>query len=289
MDGDEPGVEIRPRRSGRVSADFAELLEKYGASPSLLRRIKEVQDRRAVRRAPSDPAAATPAPVTAEPLPSTDRPRTAETGERVGLVLSPVAVTQVLTERQRRIVGFLEDWVNRHGYPPSVREIGDAVGLASPSTVRYHLKRLEALGVLRRTEDRRRGARGPGASRSTAEVPVLGRIAAGVPILAEQEDELAFTLPQDLRGEGDVFVLRVVGESMRDAGISAGDWVVVHRQPTADNGDIVAAMIDGEATVKRYEARDRVVRLHPANPDFVPVEGNDATILGRVIGVLHHL
>jgi repressor LexA len=208
-----------------------------------------------------------------------------------------------LTARQRRILVFIRDWVREHGYPPSVREIGEAVGLVSPSSVAYQLKELEKKGYLRRDPNRPRAVdvRPPGdfmpeedealrAARPTpAYVPLVGRIAAGGPILAEQSVEDVFPLPRELVGEGTLFTLQVKGDSMVEAAICDGDWVVVRQQPTADNSDIVAAMIDGEATVKTYRQRDGHVWLMPHNPAFDPILGDDATILGRVVAVLRRI
>ncbi|MER7165930.1 transcriptional repressor LexA [Micromonospora sp. NPDC000207] len=206
-----------------------------------------------------------------------------------------------LTARQRRILEFIRTWVDRHGYPPSVREIGEAVGLVSPSSVAYQLKELEKKGFLRRDPNRPRAVdvRTPGdavddelsrAQRpAPAYVPMLGRIAAGGPILAEQSVEDVFPLPRELVGEGEVFMLQVKGDSMLDAAICDGDWVVVRQQPTADSGEIVAAMLDGEATVKTYRRRDGHVWLMPQNPAFDPIPGDDATIMGRVVAVLRRI
>jgi repressor LexA len=215
--------------------------------------------------------------------------------------LFPDLVTADLTARQRRILEFIRDWVERYGYPPSVREIGEAVGLVSPSSVAYQLKALEQKGFLRRDPNRPRAVdvRAPSdlvdddalraARPAPAYVPLLGRIAAGGPILAEQAVEDFFPLPRELVGEGDVFMLEVKGDSMIDAAICNGDWVVVRQQPTANVGDIVAAMIDGEATVKSYRQRDGHVWLMPANPAFDPIPGDDATIMGRVVAVLRRV
>ncbi len=213
----------------------------------------------------------------------------------------PEAVTADLTARQRRILEFIRDWVERYGYPPSVREIGEAVGLVSPSSVAYQLKALETKGFLRRDPNRPRAVdvRSPSemvddetlrsARPTPAYVPLVGRIAAGGPILAEQAVEDFFPLPRELVGEGDVFMLEVKGDSMIDAAICNGDWVVVRQQPTANAGDIVAAMIDGEASVKSYRQRDGHVWLMPANPAFDPIPGDDATIMGRVVAVLRRI
>jgi repressor LexA len=203
-----------------------------------------------------------------------------------------------LTPRQRRILEVLRDAVERRGYPPSVREIGEAVGLTSTSSVAHQLKVLEHKGFLRRDPNRPRAVEMlpvPHAGDESDEramrptptyVPVVGRIAAGGPVLAEELVEDVFPLPRELVGTGTLFLLRVVGDSMLDVGIFDGDWVVVRQQPTADPGDIVAAMIDGEATVKTYKRRDGHVWLMPNNPSFEPIPGDDAVILGRVVTVL---
>ncbi|GAA2622151.1 LexA repressor [Paractinoplanes durhamensis] len=213
----------------------------------------------------------------------------------------PDLVTADLTARQRRILEFIRSWGEQYGYPPSVREIGEAVGLVSPSSVAYQLKALEQKGFLRRDPNRPRAVdvRAPSemvddealrhARPQPAYVPLLGRIAAGGPILAEQAVEEFFPLPRELVGEGDVFMLEVKGDSMIDAAICNGDWVVVRQQPNANAGDIVAAMIDGEATVKSYRQRDGHVWLMPANPAFDPIPGDDATIMGRVVAVLRRV
>jgi repressor LexA len=229
-----------------------------------------------------------------------------------------------LTVRQRRVLETIRDSIDRHGYPPSMREIGEAAGLASPSSVSHQLRALEAKGFLRRDPNRpraievmspdlpARGTADAAASRrrslvslpTTASVdetdvgnerpeasyvPVVGRIAAGGPILAEQAVEDVFPLPRQLVGEGTLFLLNVVGDSMVDAAICDGDWVVVRQQPVAENGDIVAAMLDGEATVKTFRRRDGHVWLIPHNERYQPIPGDDATILGRVTTVLRKL
>ncbi|MGB9377327.1 MAG: transcriptional repressor LexA [Mycobacteriales bacterium] len=213
-----------------------------------------------------------------------------------------------LTARQRRILDVIRDHMRRQGYPPSVREIGEAVGLTSTSSVAHQLGTLQRKGFLRRDANRPRavdvrqpespdGASQAGydpddeADRRAAQprpafVPVVGRIAAGGPVLADQAVEDVFPLPRELVGEGTLFLLKVVGDSMVDAAITDGDWVVVRQQPTADNGDIVAAMIDGEATVKTFKRRDGHVWLMPHNPAYEPIDGDHASILGRVVTVL---
>jgi repressor LexA len=208
------------------------------------------------------------------------------------------AAGRVLTMRQHKILQVIRDSVERRGYPPSVREIGQAAGLKSPSSVAHQLKVLEKRGLLRRDPNRPRAVdirpREDVMEESVHEptptyVPVVGRIAAGGPILAEQAIEDVFPLPKDLVGEGTLFLLRVVGDSMIDAAITDGDWVVIRQQPVADNGDIVAAMIDGEATVKTFRRKDGHVLLMPHNAAYEPIPGDDAVILGRVVTVLRKL
>jgi repressor LexA len=205
-----------------------------------------------------------------------------------------------LTARQRKVLEVIRDAVERRGYPPSVREIGDAVGLTSPSSVHHQLSTLQKKGFLRRDPNRPRAVEvfAPNAHDEAAMndarptptyVPVVGRIAAGGPVLAEQAVEDVFPLPRELVGEGTLFLLKVVGDSMIDAAIADGDWVVVRQQPAADNGDIVAAMIDGEATVKTYKRRDGHVWLMPHNPAYDPIPGDEATVLGRVVTVLRKI
>jgi len=212
---------------------------------------------------------------------------------------------QGLTPRQRRVLEVIREWVERFGYPPSVREIGEAVGLTSTSSVAHQLRALERKGYLRRDPNRPRavGVRPADDALDTAEeapegqlgrprpvfVPVVGRIAAGGPVLAEQAIEDVFPLPKEIVGEGALFLLRVTGDSMVEAAITDGDWVVVRQQPSAENGDIVAAMIDGEATVKTLKRRDGHVWLVPHNPAYEPIPGDEATVLGRVVAVLRRL
>jgi len=253
-----------------------------------------------------------------------------------------------LTPRQRLVLDAIRDAVQSRGYPPSMREIGELVGLTSPSSVAHQLSTLERKGYLRRDPNRPRAievvhpddgrrARTPSAvpprrqvepevqagpevqaprqgrpaerrsSRPAATfrtgagdddvmqvaeasmVPLVGRIAAGGPLLAEQVVEDVFPLPRQVVGDGTLFLLQVVGDSMIDAAICDGDWVVVRQQPVAENGEIVAAMIDGEATVKTYRRRDGHVWLMPHNPAFTPIPGDDATLLGKVTAVLRRV
>jgi repressor LexA len=212
--------------------------------------------------------------------------------------------TSGLTERQRTILNVIRASVSTRGYPPSIREIGDAVGLTSTSSVAHQLRTLERKGYLRRDPNRPRAVDVRGADDFVAPasdvtgsdalpqptyVPVLGRIAAGGPILAEEAVEDVFPLPRELVGEGTLFLLKVVGESMVEAAICDGDWVVVRQQHVADNGDIVAAMIDGEATVKTFKRAGGQVWLMPHNPAFDPIPGNDATVLGKVVTVIRKI
>ncbi|CAJ1499908.1 transcriptional repressor LexA [[Mycobacterium] kokjensenii] len=213
-----------------------------------------------------------------------------------------------LTARQRTILNVIRASVNERGYPPSIREIGDAVGLTSTSSVAHQLRTLERKGYLRRDPNRPRAVDVRGHDDTTVAetaqrtdfagsdslpeptfVPVLGRIAAGGPILAEEAVEDVFPLPRELVGEGELFLLKVVGESMVDAAICDGDWVVVRQQNVADNGDIVAAMIDGEATVKTFKRTGGQVWLMPHNPVFDPIPGNDAVVLGKVVTVIRKI
>ncbi|OKI37989.1 repressor LexA [Saccharothrix carnea] len=205
-----------------------------------------------------------------------------------------------LTLRQRKVLDVIRDWLDRFGYPPSVREIGEAVGLTSTSSVAHQLRALERKGYLRRDPNRPRAVGvlpaeivtglDPASKPTPAYVPMLGRIAAGGPILAEEAIEDVFPLPREIVGEGDVFLLKVVGDSMVDAAITDGDWVVVRQQPTADNGEVVAAMIDGEATVKTFKRKeDGHVWLMPHNEAYQPIPGDEASILGKVVAVLRRL
>jgi repressor LexA len=238
-----------------------------------------------------------------------------------------------LTGRQRKVLEVIRDSVERRGYPPSMREIGEAVGLTSSSSVSHQLAALERKGFVRRDPNRPRaievrhpdaapaapghprsrttGPSATGASRATgaavavedegdvtgsgdlrpaaAYVPLVGRIAAGGPILAEEMVEDVFPLPKQVVGDGTLFLLQVRGDSMVDAAICDGDWVVVRQQPVAEPGDIVAAMIDGEATVKTFKRRDGHVWLMPHNPAYEPIPGDEATVLGRVTAVLRRV
>jgi repressor LexA len=231
---------------------------------------------------------------------SNDTPSTSSSVGSEGRLHS---VDSSLTERQRTILNVIRESVTTRGYPPSIREIGDAVGLTSTSSVAHQLRTLERKGFLRRDPNRPRAVDVRGSEENTVTapvtevagsdalpepcyVPVLGRIAAGGPILAEEAVEDVFPLPRELVGEGTLFLLKVVGDSMVEAAICDGDWVVVRQQHVADNGDIVAAMIDGEATVKTFKRAGGQVWLMPHNPAFDPIPGNDATVLGKVVTVI---
>lgn len=220
-----------------------------------------------------------------------------------------------LTPRQRRVLEVIRESVTKRGYPPSIREVGEAVGLTSPSSVSHQLRALEQKGFIRRDPNRPRAlevllpGEEPARSRPAPEpvpdhvdetgindafptavqVPVVGRIAAGGPILAEERVEDVFPLPKQLVGEGTLFMLEVSGDSMIEAAICDGDWVVVRQQQTANNGDIVAALLDTEATVKTFKKTDGQVWLLPHNPAYDPIDGNHASILGKVVAVLRRV
>lgn len=222
-----------------------------------------------------------------------------------------------LSDRQRRILEVIRDAVVLRGYPPSIREIGDAAGLQSTSSVAYQLKQLEKKGFLRRDANKPRAvdvrtlpttdmATKPGRRSSAAIaaakqtdapadasptnfIPVVGQIAAGSPILAEQDVEEYYPLPSDIVGDGELFMLKVVGHSMKDAGILDGDWVVVRSQPVAEQGEFVAALIEGEATAKEFHTDSTGVWLLPHNDDFAPIPAEHAEIMGKIVSVLRKL
>jgi len=233
---------------------------------------------------------------------------------------SPYMTEPDLTPRQSKIIQVIEDSVQRCGYAPTLREIGEAAGLASTSSVSHHLSSLEKKGYLSRGAGRPRTAvvrpasapaslqadqprgdseqrgdsEGPGdvVRQRVAHVPLVGRIAAGGPILAEQAVEDVFPLPRQLVGEGELIMLQVVGDSMINAAIADGDWVVVRPETDVENGDIVAATIDGvevEGTVKTFKRADGHVWLMPHNPAYAPILGDDATIVGKVVAVLRRV
>jgi repressor LexA len=220
----------------------------------------------------------------------------------------------VLTWRQRKVLQAIRESVQQHGYPPSMREIADAVGLASTSGVSYHLSTLQKKGYLRSNNGRARtvelllpghppvrlepgcaaaeagGVRGMDIlSQQAVYVPLVGRIAAGSPVLADEAIDDVYPLPRQLVGDGIVFLLRVTGDPMTGAAIADGDQVVVRQQGEADSGDIVAAMIDGEATVRTLRRSGDEVWLMPDNALYTPVRGDEAVILGRVVAVIRSI
>ncbi|MFB8401197.1 MULTISPECIES: transcriptional repressor LexA [unclassified Streptomyces] len=206
-----------------------------------------------------------------------------------------------LTDRQRGIVACIAESIAARGYPPSMREIGKAVGLASTSSVAHQLLALERKGAVRRDPHRPRAyvLAGAGAHErdgapemtdpNIVHAPLLGRIAAGTPITAEPHVDDVLALPRAIVGSGDLFVLTVIGDSMIGAHITTGDQVVVRAQPDAETGDIVAAMIDGAATVKRFKRTDTGVWLLPENANYQPICANEATILGKVTAVMRRI
>lgn len=243
---------------------------------------------------------------------------TSTTGGRKGVsdvsaVPEPGVGQTRLTPRQAKVLEVISAALATRGYPPSMREIGESVGLTSSSSVAHQLRALEEKGYLRRDPHRPRAIQIVGApatdpavisdvteadhdetdsgdARPTATyVPVVGRIAAGGPILAEQRVEEVFPLPHQLVGDGTLYLLEVAGDSMVDAAICDGDYVVVRQQPTAENGEIVAAMIDGEATVKTFQRKNGQVWLLPHNEAYEPIDGTHASILGKVTAVLRRL
>lgn len=204
-----------------------------------------------------------------------------------------------VSSRQQAILEFIRNEVKLKGYPPSVREIGEAVGLASSSTVHGHLDRLEKKGLIRRDPTKPRAIELLGQEESesnvlfaqtVSRVPIIGKVTAGVPITATEHIEDYFPLPQHFTGEGQVFMLSVVGDSMIEAGIYNGDYVIVRQQQTADNGDIVVAMTeDDEATVKTFYKEKDHIRLQPENPTYQPLRLTHVTILGKVVGLFRNL
>jgi repressor LexA len=245
---------------------------------------------------------------------------TKSTGRRVSELPDGPPDATGLTPRQQGVLATIKEAIEKRGYPPSMREIGQAVGLTSSSSVAHQLRVLEEKGFLKRDPNRPRalevflpevmaarrslGSRGGGvesaessydetgvgdARPEAAYVPMVGRIAAGGPILAEETLEDVFPLPRQLVGEGTLFLLEVRGDSMVDAAICDGDYVVVRQEQTADNGEIVAALIEGEATVKTLQRKDGRVWLLPHNTAYDPIDGTDATILGKVTAVLRRI
>ncbi|MDO5783923.1 MAG: transcriptional repressor LexA [Eubacteriales bacterium] len=188
-----------------------------------------------------------------------------------------------ISDKQKQILAFIREYTVSQGYPPSVREIGAAVGLRSPSTVHSHIKRLKELGYLEKDEHKTRAITLAGRSEAS-EVPILGRVTAGMPILAVEEVE--GVLHVDLHGSGDYFALRIRGDSMIEAGILDGDYIVVRSQNYAQDGQIVVAVIEDEATCKRIEKRDGHIWLMPENPGYSPIPGDNAYIIGVVAKVV---
>jgi repressor LexA len=244
-------------------------------------------------------------------------PATNKSGRKVSELPDGPPDATGLTPRQTKVLLSIKDSIEKRGYPPSMREIGQAVGLTSSSSVAHQLRVLEEKGFLKRDPNRPRALevflpevmaarRSMGSTTTEPEssydetdvgdampaatyVPMVGRIAAGGPILAEETLEEVFPLPKQLVGEGTLFLLEVRGDSMIDAAICSGDYVVVRQEQTAENGEIVAALIDGEATVKTFQRKDGHVWLLPHNPAYEPIDGTHATILGKITAVLRRI
>ncbi|MDR2492371.1 MAG: transcriptional repressor LexA [Coriobacteriales bacterium] len=208
---------------------------------------------------------------------------------------------EALTKRQQEILDFLKHFSAENGYPPSVREIGDAIGLSSSSTVHSHLQALESKGCIKRDASAARalaildgndafgGAFNPHSDRNTVHLPVVGRVAAGEPLYAEQNIDDTFALPTQLVGDTGSFMLTIRGDSMIEAGIYDGDYIVVREQRTANNGDIVVALLGDDATVKTFYREDDRIRLQPENATMSPIYATEVTILGKVIALLRAL
>lgn len=203
-----------------------------------------------------------------------------------------------LTARQQEILNYIKTEVQKKGYPPSVREIGEAVGLSSSSSVHAHLEKLEEMGYLRRDPTKPRAIEvltedssiGPFNSVNNLQyVPIVGSVTAGAPILAEQNIEEYFPLPKDFSRAEDVFMLKVRGDSMINAGIFDGDMVIVNKEPSAKNGDIIVALLGEEATVKRFYKETNQVRLQPENEKYDPILTTDVQVLGKVVGLIRKI
>ena len=200
-----------------------------------------------------------------------------------------------LSHRQRQILDYIVQHIEMHGYPPTVREIGEAVNLSSSSTVHAHLRNLEGAGLIKRDAVLTRAIKvvaGTMASfkpRRLVNLPVVGRVAAGKPTLAVEDVEDTFPIPQDFLSGADGFMLRVKGDSMIEDGVRDGDYVIVRRQPTADNGDTVVALVEGEATVKRFYREDGRIRLQPANQAMQPSFFTDVEVVGKVVGLVRRM
>ncbi|HHW41000.1 MAG TPA: transcriptional repressor LexA [Syntrophomonadaceae bacterium] len=195
-----------------------------------------------------------------------------------------------ISHRQEEILKYIQKTMDERGYPPSVREIGEAVGLKSSSTVHAHLVHLEKMGYIRRDPTKPRAIELVGANSSVVRVPVVGRVAAGEPILAVENIEDTFPLPANfLKSSDNVFMLTIRGDSMINAGILDGDYIIVRQQNTAENGDIVVALLGDNATVKRFFKEDDCIRLQPENDALDPIRTKNVTILGKVIGLLRKI
>lgn len=200
-----------------------------------------------------------------------------------------------ISKRQQLILDFIQERIKTKGYPPSVREIGAAVGLKSSSTVHAHLVQLEEKGYIRKDPSKPRAIipvtqqEAPNIDLTTVTLPVIGNVAAGTPILADENIEAYFPVPIDFVGSGNHYILRVKGESMIEAGILDGDYLIVRQQADASNGEIVVAMLEDEATVKRFYRRDKFIELRPENSAMQPIIAPQAAILGKVTGLLRHM
>ena len=194
-----------------------------------------------------------------------------------------------LTARQEQVLGFIREFTRANGYPPTVREIGSELELSSPSTVHVHLGNLERLGFIRRDPTKPRALELVDEPRPLRPLPLIGQVAAGAPILAEQNIEDFIEVPALLRRSDDDFLLRVEGDSMIDAGIHNDDLIVIHRQATADNGEIVVALVGDEATTTRFFREAGHIRLQPANDLYEPIILDQVELVGKVVGVLRRL
>lgn len=235
--------------------------------------------------------------------PRRGRPSNAEIEAQLAGLTIPEGPDYGLSRRQLALVHVIRTAIEDLGYPPSIREVAERAGLASTSSVTYQLRMLEEKGFIRRDPNRPRAVvltlpqeseempseQGWDARPSAVAVPVLGRIAAGGPILAEEHVEDVFALPKQIVGDGQVFMLEVKGDSMIEAAICDGDWVVVRQQSDATNGDIVAALLDDEATVKTYKLQQGKVWLLPHNERYSPIDGTHAQIMGKVTAVLRKI
>jgi len=200
---------------------------------------------------------------------------------------------KALTERRQHILDFIDEHIDEHGYPPTVREIGGRVGLSSSSSVHFHLKALEDAGYLERDATltraiRKTGSTATASSSGSRPIPLVGRVAAGEPILATENVDELIPMPDAMLPDGEVFMLEVKGDSMQQAGILDGDYVVVQCRENADNGDIVVALLEDEATVKRFYKHPDHIELRPENDRYEPIIVNNVQIIGRVRGVLRH-